>query len=616
MAKTDGVARIIALAALGKNGGGSTGGTTNYLELANKPKINNVELTGNKTLEDLGINIPDLENYYTKDMVNEAFLTKTNTTSFTPTGDYNPATKKYVDDSKNYVGEYRFLILDDIYSLTKEYFDSVLLPAVKSVGWEKVVVILSHSIGYNAMGLYMFHQKIESTDEDGNAIQTIIFETIHPNIWEQYKSYYTSGSMLIEPTITQIVLTITNDEFANATFNYKRSGSGSRLNLLPIDEDAKNAPKVFIPTYDAEPATKKYVDDAVGSIGEPVIYVEEDNSQHKSFVLEEHNPGVYVFKREPYIKARTSDMMAKYSIPTIDNTIYLSKTPTSDDPEGTIVASYISNDLIPCRLKLSSGYAHGLAVEMSEKRSRFVSISGRETISGEKTFRYLPKLETEKTPTADLEFVTKKYVDDNVKTYTAGENITISEDNVISANVSGGIDSNAIYTYYAPYSDEDWFTAENVANILQTVKDKGYSNFELCTLNGSHYALRKGGNLQTLTTTEEYYDLEYLQNDLKYYTWYTFSARLDENGKIVVGELLKNSLTAEEMAHSLLWDFPGYDQTASHLILQANNGTLEWDSSLDGGIFGDSYTDPTYYTEKQVDKIVTDTVNEALGGKY
>lgn len=134
--------------------------------------------------------------------------------------------------------------------------------------------------------------------------------------------------------------------------------------------------------------------------------------------------------------------------------------------------------------------------------------------------------------------------------------------------------------------------------------------------NGSHYALRKGGNLQTLTTTEEYYDLEYLQNDLKYYTWYTFSARLDENGKIVVGELLKNSLTAEEMAHGLLWDFPGYDQTASHLILQANNGVLEWDSSLDGGIFGDSYTDPAYYTEKQVDKIVTDTVNEALGGRY
>lgn len=642
MAKTDGVARIIALAALGKNGGGSTGGTTNYLELANKPKINNVELTGNKTLEDLGINIPDLENYYTKDTVNEAlskkqdtliagkniiingevinaaddviptyilqtnirpkydesveftdvyddlgkiindnpgktvhlclyiptdgiyitlayygtvvcpdvrtstaisdinpsfmtmnqnnnriilrleldidktvsphkavvkkfscddgpteyaitkdienvenrtmemvmmmledsnnnFLAKTNTTEFVPTGDYNPATKKYVDDSKNYVGEYKFIILDDIYSLSKEYFDSVLLPAVKSVGWEKVVVILSNSIGYSAMGLYMFHQKIESTDEDGNAIQTITFETIHPNIWEQYKSYYTSGSMLIEPTITQIVLTITNDEFANATFNYKRSGSGSRLNLLPIDEDAKNAPKVFIPTYDAEPATKKYVDD-------------------------------------------------------------------------------------------------------------------------------------------------------NVKTYTAGENIIISEDNVISANVSGGIDSNAVYTYYAPYSDDDWFTEENVANILQTVKDKGYSNFELCTLNGNHYALRQGGNLQNLTTEGESYQLEYLQNDLKNYVYYFFVARLNEGGKIVVDGLGTQTYTAQEMIEAFLSPtlekMSGYDGSASHLILQSNNGIFEWDSSLDGGIFGDSYTDPAYYTEKQVDKIVTDTVNEALGGRY
>lgn len=31
------------------------GGTTNYNELTEKPKINNIELEGNKTLEDLGI---------------------------------------------------------------------------------------------------------------------------------------------------------------------------------------------------------------------------------------------------------------------------------------------------------------------------------------------------------------------------------------------------------------------------------------------------------------------------------------------------------------------------------------------------------------------------------
>lgn len=46
-------------------GGSGTGGTTNYNDLQNKPKINNVELTGNKTLEDLGIQAAG--NYLTED---------------------------------------------------------------------------------------------------------------------------------------------------------------------------------------------------------------------------------------------------------------------------------------------------------------------------------------------------------------------------------------------------------------------------------------------------------------------------------------------------------------------------------------------------------------------
>ena len=240
-------------------------------------------------------------------------------------------------------------------------------------------------------------------------------------------------------------------------------------------------------------------------------------------------------------------------------------------------------------------------------------------LTGNKTLEDLginiPDLENYYTKDTVNEALNKKQ-----NTLTAGENITISEDNVISANVSGGTDSNAVYTYYAPYSDEDWSTEENVANILQTVKDKGYSNFELCTLNGSHYALRKGGNLQNLTTEGESYQLEYLLNDLKYYVYYFFIARLNESGKIVVDGLGTQTYTAQEMVEAnlspTLEKMSGYDGSASHLILQSNNGIFEWDSSLDGGIFGDNYTDPAYYTEKQVDKIVTDTVNEALGGRY
>lgn len=45
-----------AAALLGGNNGGGGGGTTNYNQLSNKPKINGVELSGDKTANDLGIN--------------------------------------------------------------------------------------------------------------------------------------------------------------------------------------------------------------------------------------------------------------------------------------------------------------------------------------------------------------------------------------------------------------------------------------------------------------------------------------------------------------------------------------------------------------------------------
>lgn len=41
----------------------------------------------------------DPNNYYTKDQTNSNFLKKDNTTAYTPSADYNPATKKYVDDT-------------------------------------------------------------------------------------------------------------------------------------------------------------------------------------------------------------------------------------------------------------------------------------------------------------------------------------------------------------------------------------------------------------------------------------------------------------------------------------------------------------------------------------
>ena len=51
-------------------GADGSAGTLDYTDLTNKPSINNVTLTGNKTASDLGINIPDVSNFITKDVDN------------------------------------------------------------------------------------------------------------------------------------------------------------------------------------------------------------------------------------------------------------------------------------------------------------------------------------------------------------------------------------------------------------------------------------------------------------------------------------------------------------------------------------------------------------------
>lgn len=56
-------------------------------------------LENNKLCRYDGTNWVDLGGDVTKNYVDTNFIKKDNTTAFTPTGDYNPSTKKYVDDS-------------------------------------------------------------------------------------------------------------------------------------------------------------------------------------------------------------------------------------------------------------------------------------------------------------------------------------------------------------------------------------------------------------------------------------------------------------------------------------------------------------------------------------
>ena len=97
----------------------------------------------------------------------------------------------------------------------------------------------------------------------------------------------------------------------------------------------------------------------------------------------------------------------------IDNIIYLLRKPLADDPIDTVIANYTTDSLLIAKVILAS-YNTGIGISQTNNSPNFVSKSNNEQISGTKTFHNLPKLYSEKTPTNDLEFATKKYVDDAI----------------------------------------------------------------------------------------------------------------------------------------------------------------------------------------------------------
>ena len=204
----------------------------------------------------------------------EDYLALNNTTTYTPTGDYNPATKKYVDDAVANAGSEGGLT--GVYTLhlpsmrsngsytqsntTEEAIDirnkfSEIFTQAKKDGFNKPTLIIT---GYDGIPrMYECKTYYEYTDGTQHTYTSTINSNNENNIG------VTTG--LKNFGINTV--TLWENDVCTCTSVY--CTEGSRHMIKTTDVLTKTNTTSFTPTADYHPATKKYVDDSIAAIDIP-----------------------------------------------------------------------------------------------------------------------------------------------------------------------------------------------------------------------------------------------------------------------------------------------------------------------------------------------------------
>lgn len=196
----------------------------------------------------------DLSNYPTLEQV----LIKGNIEEYTPALDYEPATKKYVDDTVANVGGNTNSIIPSLF-VSSNYYTSAsvgLTEAEKTELAEYLTNSLNSTflinIGANGVNVgLMTSTGIITTDST-----SIELRCINSNVYDGQIIY--RHRLNITCSCTNNVFTVTG-----ATLSRFTTYDVTRFNSWFL---RRNNTAVFTPTGDYNPATKKYVDDAVAAV--------------------------------------------------------------------------------------------------------------------------------------------------------------------------------------------------------------------------------------------------------------------------------------------------------------------------------------------------------------
>lgn len=284
-------------------------------------------------------------------------LTKDNTQEYIPTADYNPATKKYVDDKVT------------VKILPVDYDKNC---ATNVADLEPHSIYMSPN---NAKFLYLGYEKL-----DGSFSGFFLSGNPHGKfIYTGTKDDTKIEVMLEGICYTAYFKTDTVDAHTEKTVFYL----------------TKNNNKEFTPTYDYEPATKKYVDDNILLEQLPILRLDETN---KRIYVNCNNMGTY----------------KKYFVPNKYANVYsFSFIYTNEDNTETEIAlvggAMTRDDFILCARNTNT-----LFILILGGTDRYTYTKSTKVLE-KGLFSYLKIGNTQEyTPTNDYNPATKKYVDDKV----------------------------------------------------------------------------------------------------------------------------------------------------------------------------------------------------------
>ena len=220
----------------------------------------------NNAWEHIGSTSVDLSNY----------LAKNNTTSFTPSGDYNPATKKYVDDAVGSVSsdiQYTTMPTASADNLGKvvQYIGTTTSSYTKGFFYTCTSQVESNVTTYSWQPISVENDEIQKITSENIYINTLpnglylIGSGINANTNVYQKSTSTNsltivgyGILLVNEYRTRKTGLVFQRCFIH---DVELSNTIYTLDLSTVLHN--NNTTVYTPVNDYNPATKKYVDDSI-----------------------------------------------------------------------------------------------------------------------------------------------------------------------------------------------------------------------------------------------------------------------------------------------------------------------------------------------------------------